>query len=80
MQRHSITPQGREAQAVATSQPAPRIGVGDRVRIFDGLYCAYFWHEVTETITGARPQIKVNAYGFYIFAAHVSGHRKGGAR
>lgn len=78
MQRHPITPQGREARALATSQP--RIGVGDSVRIFDAFYGQFHWHVVTEIITGAHPRIKVDAYGFYISAALVSGHRKGGVR
>jgi hypothetical protein len=80
MQRHPITPQGRETRGIATSQPTPRIAVGDSVRIFDAFYGQYHWHVVTEAITGAHPQFKVDAYGFYISAACVSGHRKGGAR
>ncbi len=60
--------------------PARRIQPGDRVRIFDGFYDQYHWHVVTEIITGAHLQFKVDAYGFYISAACVSGHRKGGAR
>jgi hypothetical protein len=56
---------------------APRIGVGDSVRIFDGFYGQYFWHETIEIITGAHPQIKVDAYDCFISASLVNGHRKG---
>ncbi len=80
MQKQFYHATGQGSAAIAAAQPAPRIGVGDQVRIFDGLYCAYFWHVVTETITGAHPQIKVDAYSFYISAACVSGHRKGAKR
>ncbi len=80
MQRHPITPQGREPREIATSQPAPRISVGDSVRIFDAFYDQYHWHVVTEIVTGAHHRIKVDAYSFYISAACVSGHRKGGQR
>jgi hypothetical protein len=106
MQRHPITPQGRETRGIGTSQPAPRISVisnlgtivpkpetesqarelpprisvGDKVRLWDTLYDQYHWHVVTEIITGAHHRIKVDAYGFYISAACVSSHRKGGQR
>ncbi len=80
MQRHPITPQGREARGIGISQPVPRISVGDSVRIFDGFYDQYHWHVVTEIITGAHLQFKVDAYSFYISAACVSGHRKGGRK
>ncbi len=111
MQRHPITPQGRETRGIGISRSrahrlsdaamvvdnletivskpetesqarelAPRISVGDRVRIFDGFYDQYHWHVVTEIITGAHHRIKVDAYGFYISAACVSGHRKGGRK
>jgi hypothetical protein len=53
---------------------------GDKVRIFDSFYAAYFWHEVSEVITGARPQIKVNAYSTFISTSLVNGHRKGARR
>ncbi len=59
---------------------APRISVGDRVRLWDTLYGQYHWHVVTEVITGAHHQFKVDAYSFYISAACVSGHRNGGVR
>jgi hypothetical protein len=80
LNQHPITPQGRETQETGISQPAPRISVGDSVRIFDGFYDQYHWHVVTEIITGAHPRIKVDAYSFYISAACVSGHRKGGRK
>ncbi len=80
MQRHPITPQGRETRGIGTSQKAARISVGDKVRLWDTLYDQYHWHVVTEIITGAHHRIKVDAYGFYISAACVSGHRKGGKR
>ncbi len=79
MHRHNNTPQGEPRAAIAIPQPAG-IREGDRVRLYDGLLCAYFWHTVTEIISGARPKFKVAAYDFYISAALVSNHQKGGAR
>jgi hypothetical protein len=35
---------------------------------------------VTEIIAGAHHRIKVDAHGFYISVACVSGHRKGGRK
>ncbi len=80
MQRHPITPQGRETRRIPPSQQAPRISVGDSVRIFDAFYGQYHWHVVTEIIAGAHHRIKVDAHGFYISVACVSGHRKGGRK
>ncbi len=80
MQKQFYHATGQGSAAIAAAQPAARIGVGDRVRIFDGFYCTYHWYVVTETLSGAHPRIKVDAYGFYISAACVSGHRKGGVR
>ncbi len=80
MQRQFYHATGQGSAAIAAAQPAPRIGVGDRVRIFDALYGQYFWHVVAEIITGAHHRIKVDAYGFYISAACVSGHQKGGRK
>lgn len=75
----TLSPMGEVlTDAIAAAQPPPNIQPGDRVRVFDGLYCAFFWHVVTETITGAHPQIKVAAYDCYISASLVNGHRKGG--
>ncbi len=59
---------------------AVRITPGDRVRIFDGLEQAYRWHTVSEVITGANTQIRVPAYDFFISAALVSSHQKGGGK
>ncbi len=59
---------------------APMIRPGDKVKLFDSFYAQYIWHEVTEVITGAQPQIKVAAYGWYISASLVNGHRKGARR
>jgi hypothetical protein len=59
---------------------APTIRPGDRVRIFDALHCGYFWHEVEEIITGARPQIKVQGYNSFVSAALVAGIQKGARR
>jgi hypothetical protein len=77
MQRQFYHATGQGSAAIAAAQPAPRIGVGDRVRIFDALYGQYFWHVVTETLSGAHPRIKVDAYDCYISASLVNGHRKG---
>jgi hypothetical protein len=74
-QANSNTATGQGSAAIAAAQPAPR--VGDRVRIFDGFYCAYHWHVVTEIITGAHPRIKVAAYDCFVSASLVNGHRKG---
>ncbi len=57
-----------------------RVTPGDRVRIFDGLKQAYCWHTVSEVITGAHTQIRVPAYDFFISAALVSSHQKGGGK
>ncbi len=80
MQKQFYHATGQGSAAIAVTRPAARISVGDRVRIFDGLYGQFFWHYVIEVITGAHPQFKVDAYSFYISAACVSGHRKGGKR
>ncbi len=80
MQKQFYHATGQGSAAIAAAQPAQTIQPGDRVRIFDGFYGQYFWHEVVETLSGAHPQIKVDAYSFYISAACVSGHRKGGKR
>ncbi len=70
-----------ERHRAASNCPAGgTIRPGDRVRIFDSFYAAYFWHRVDEVITGARPQIKVNAYSTFISASLVNGHRKGARR
>ena len=63
-----------------SSRVAPTIRPGDKVRIFDALLSGYFWHEVSEIITGARPQIKVNGYSTFISAALIAGHQKGARR
>jgi hypothetical protein len=73
MYRYNNTVQGQGSLAIV--QPIARLKSasvrqilpGDRVRIYDGLYDQFFWHSVTEAITGAHPQIKVAAYSFYIF-------------
>ncbi len=59
---------------------APLIRPGDQVRLYDAFYGQYHWHEVVETVTGARPQIKVNGYDWFISASLVNGHRKGARR
>jgi hypothetical protein len=62
------------------SRVTPTIRPGDKVRIFDSLHAAYHWHEVSEIITGARPQIKVHGYSTFIPATLVAGHKKGARR
>ncbi len=69
-----------ERHRATSNSPAPLIRPGDRVRIFDSFYAAYFWHEVVETVTGARPLIKVDAYSTFISASLIAGHQKGARR
>ena len=64
----------------AQSRVQPTIRPGDKVRIFDHLHAAYHWHEVSEIITGARPQIKVTDINWYISASLVAGIQKGARR
>ena len=62
------------------SRVTPSIRSGDKVRIFDTLHAAYHWHEVSEIITGARPQIKVQGINSFISASLVAGIQKGARR
>jgi hypothetical protein len=67
-------------RAASKSPDVGKIRPGDQVRLYDAFFSAYHWHVVTETIIGARPMIKVDAYSTFISASLVSGHRKGGRR
>jgi hypothetical protein len=73
-------PTTNRSTASSKCRGAATIRPGDTVRLYDAFYGQYHWHRVDEVITGARPQIKVDAYESYISTSLVSGHRKGAKR
>ncbi len=81
MQRHPITPQGREPRGIGILQPTRNIQPGDKVLIYDATVSQNVWIIVNETLIGnGRTRLRSGNMDFYFDDSLVIAHQKGGRK